>query len=221
MQTLPVTDAISSVGTALASGIQDLDNHIDSSDQLYGRWVFLAAYLYASLIERLHPMNCGFWTLRRRTDRRSVFPREAFLPYWWGWLNFTLTRLTGIVHLFLQLEEVWLRSRPKSKTEEALQELMTVTRQEIIDWRDLRVKDLAALYGRLQEEMPEVRVPSALILWFRKHNPFAGAFTRASAQSVWRRWYLHVWNPLKLIELWIFEFVNAARFLKHLLVEGR
>ena len=30
----------------------------------------------------------------------------------------------GIVKLFFQLEEVWLRSRPKSKIEEALDELV-------------------------------------------------------------------------------------------------
>ena len=96
-----------------------------------------------------------------------------------------------------------------------------MTRQEIIDWRDLRVKDLVALYGKLQEEMPEVRVPSAVRLWFRKHNPFAGAYTRAHAQRVWRQWYVHAWNPLKWVEMWIFEFVNGARFLKHLLIEGK
>jgi hypothetical protein len=187
----------------------------------WNRLFFFAAYLYASRIEQLHPMTCGFWTLRSRTDRRSGFPREAFVPYWWGRLRFMTARLVGIVKLFFQLEEVWLRSRPKTRTEEALQEMITRTKQEIVDWRDIRGRELVELYRKLQEEMPEVKVPSVVTLWFRKRNPFAGSYTRAHVQRVWKRWYAHAWNPLKWVEMWIFEFVNGARFLTHLLNEGR
>jgi hypothetical protein len=130
-------------------------------------------------------------------------------------------RLVGIVKLFFQLEEVWLRSRPKTRTEEALQEMITRTKQEIVDWRDIRGRELVELYRKLQEEMPEVKVPSVVTLWFRKRNPFAGSYTRAHVQRVWKRWYAHAWNPLKWVEMWIFEFVNGARFLTHLLNEGR
>ncbi|MBM2846456.1 MAG: hypothetical protein HW407_1768 [Bacteroidetes bacterium] len=34
----------------------------------WNRLFFFAAYLYASRIERLHPMNCGFWTVRNRAE---------------------------------------------------------------------------------------------------------------------------------------------------------
>jgi hypothetical protein len=194
----------------------------------WGRIFFFAAYLYASRIERLHPMNCGFWTVRHRRDRRSGFPREAFFPFWWGRLKTTALRLQGIVKLFFQLEEVWLRSRPKSKTEEALQELLAKTKQDIldstvrvVDWRDLKVKELVELHKKLHDQMPEIKVPSAVTLWLRKRNPFVASYTRAYAQRIWRRWYLHVWNPLKWIEVWMFEWLNGVRFLTHLIAEGR
>jgi lipoate synthase len=183
------------------------------------RLSFFAWYLYSSRIEHLHPMNCGFWTVRRRNERRSGFPQEAFIPFWWGRLKNLTYRLLGIVKLFFQLEEVWLRSRPKSTVEEALHELIIKTGQGIIDWRDIEVRRLAAFYAKLHIEMPEVKVPSVIKLWFRKRNPFADAFTRMYAQRIWRRWYIYIWNPFKWIEVWLFECVNGFRFLNHLLGE--
>ncbi len=187
----------------------------------WNRLFFFAAYLYASRIERLHPMNCGFWTVRHRNDRRSVFAQEGFVSFWWNRFTTINERLFGIVKLFFQLEEVWLRSRPKSKVEDALHNLMDKTSKDVIDWRDLKVGELAALYGKLRDEMPEVKVPSLVQLWLKKHNPLAGAYTRSYVQRVWQRWYLHVWNPLKWIEVWVFEWANGVRFLTHLLIEGK
>jgi radical SAM superfamily enzyme YgiQ (UPF0313 family) len=187
----------------------------------WNRLFFFAAYLYASRIERLHPMNCGFWTVRRRDDRRSGFPQEAFIPYWLKRCKTVTLRLAGLVKLFFQLEEVWLRSRPKSRIEEALEELIMKTRQDIHDWREIKTRELVALYAVIHQQMPEVRVPSHARAWMMKHNPFRGAYTRAYAGRIWRQWYLHVWNPLKWVEVWMFEWVNGVRFLRHLLIEGR
>lgn len=193
----------------------------DNWSTYWNRLFFFAAYLYASKIERLHPMNCGFWTVRHRKDRRPGFAREGFLPFWWHRMGTISTRLVGIVRLFFQLEEAWLQSRPKSKVEDALHDLVVRTRQDVVDWRDLKARELAVLYRRLRDDMPEVHVPSVVRLWCKKHNPFAGAYTRSYVQRAWRHWYRHVWNPLKWIEVWMFEWVNGARFLTHLLVEGK
>lgn len=187
----------------------------------WNRLFFFAAYLYASGIEGLHPMNCGFWTMRHRDDRRSDFPHEGFVPFWWGRFKTINQRLWGIGKLFLDLEEVWLRSRPKSNVEDALHDLIVRTRKDVFDWRDLKARELAVLYRKLRDDMPEVRVPSVVQLWFKKHNPFAGVYTRSHVQRVWRQWYLYVWNPLKWVEVWLFEWVNGVRFLTHLLVEGK
>ena len=183
------------------------------------RLSFFMWYLYSSRIERLHPMNCGFWTVRRRNDRRSSLPQEAFIPFWWKRFLVLNIRLVGMVKLFLQLEEVWLRSRPMSNIEEALHDLISKTKQDIIDWRDLSTKELANFYARLSIEMPEIKVPSKVRLWFKKRNPFAGAFTRLYVQRIWQRWYLYIWNPLKWVEVWLFECVHGFRFLTHLLGE--
>jgi len=183
------------------------------------RLSFFAWYLYSSRIERLHPMNCGFWTVRRREDRRSGFSQEAFISFWWNQSKHLASRLCGIVKLFFQLEEVWLRSRPKSNIEEALLDLISKTKQDILDWRDLSIKELAAFYAKLHIEKPEIKVPSFIRLWFRKRNPFAGAFTRSYVHHVWHHWYLYLWNPFKWAEVWLFEWVNGFRFLFHLLYE--
>ena len=187
----------------------------------WNRLFFFAAYLYASRIERLHPMNCGFWTVRHQGDRRSGLPREGLLPFWWNRFRTISDRLWGIMKLFLQLEEVWLRSRPRSKAEDALHELIIRTRNDVIDWRDLKARDLVVLYRKLSDDMPDISVPSVVQLWLKKHNPFAAAYTRAYVQRAWRQWYLHAWNPLKWVEVWLFEWANGVRFLTHLLVEGK
>ncbi len=184
----------------------------------WDRMSFFMWYLYASRIERLHPMNCGFWSVRRRTDRRSGFPQEAFIPFWWGRLRTIVVRLWKIGALYFQLEEVWLRSRPTSEIEEALQDLVEKTRKGINDWRDLKAKELVAVYQKLHIDKPQVRVPSVTALWLRKRNPFANGQSRGYAQNIWRKWYRYVWNPLKWLEVWLFEWANGVRFFVQLFV---
>ncbi|MGB2869502.1 MAG: radical SAM protein [Bacteroidota bacterium] len=185
------------------------------------RLSFFAWYLYASRIERLHPMNCGFWSVRRRSDRRAGFPREAWITFWWNRSKEIVRRVWAMVRLFFQLEEVWLRSRQRGRIEEGLYELISKTKQDMMDWRDLSTKELAAFYARLSLDMPEIQVPSLAQLWFRKHNPFAGAFTRIYIQRIWQRWYLHIWNPFRWLEVSLFEGVHGLRFLRHLLQEAK
>jgi radical SAM superfamily enzyme YgiQ (UPF0313 family) len=191
-------------------------------DQYYykERLSFFAWYLYSSRIERLHPMNCGFWTVRRRNDRRAGYQQEAFVPFWWNRLIVITLRLLAMIKLFFQLEEVWLRTRPKGRIEDGLFELILKTKQGVLDWRDVKGKELIAFYKKLQSEIPEVKVPSVVRLWFRKRNPFASAFTRSYAHRIWQKWYLYLWNPLKWVELWLFEGVNGLRFFIHLFGAG-
>lgn len=183
------------------------------------RLSFYAWYLYASRIEQLHPMNCGFWTIRRRNERRANLPQEAIVPFWLNRSKVLALRLWGLIKLFFQLEEVWLRSRPKSRIEEGLFDLIEKTKHGVIDWRDLRGKDLVNCYKRLQIEIPEVKVPSLVRLWLKKKNPFAMAFTRTYAHCIWKRWYLYLWNPFKWVEVWMFELVHGVRFFFHLFYE--
>jgi radical SAM superfamily enzyme YgiQ (UPF0313 family) len=191
------------------------------SDHYYykERLSFFMWYLYSSRIERLHPMNCGFWTVRRRNDRRANFLQEAFVPFWFNRMIVLASRIWRMAKLFFQFEEVWLRSRQKTGIEEALYELILKKKQDVIDWRDLSTKELAVFYAKLSIEMPEINVPSLVRLWFKKRNPFAGAFTRLYVQRIWKRWYLNIWNPLKWVEVWLFEWTLGFRFLYHLFYE--
>jgi hypothetical protein len=125
-----------------------------------------------------------------------------------------------MLKLFFQFEEVWLRSRTKSSIEEGLFELIVKTKQGVIDWRDVKEKELVGYYKKLQSEIPDIKVPSVVRLWLRKRTPFANAFTRSYARHIWQRWYLYLWNPFKWVELWLFEWVNVLRFLFHLLGDG-
>ncbi|MDP3986059.1 MAG: radical SAM protein [Candidatus Veblenbacteria bacterium] len=190
----------------------------ENNKHYWGQLFFYAWYLYASRIERLHPMNCGFWTVRQRKGRRPGFPREAFIPFWWGRAVAAGQRLSGLVKLFFQLEEVWLRSRPESKAEQALHELMVNTRKDFADWRDVTIGELAALYRKLHADMPDVRIPSGVSLWLKKH--IAWAHSRMHADYIWRHWYKHFWNPFSWMEVWLFEIINGSRFLLRLLTEG-
>lgn len=189
--------------------------------EYWGRMFFFAAYIYASRVEGLHPMNCGFWTVRRRDERRPGMEREAAIPFWWGRMVAAGKRVHGLVRLFFQLEEAWLRSRPKSIAEEELQQLAMEAKKDILDWRDLRQKDLTILYEQLQRKIPGIQPPSPLTIWWRKHNPLAGGNSRDRIQRIWSKWYLHVWNPFRWLEVWIFEWSTGLRFLRHLLREGR
>lgn len=187
----------------------------------WDRMSFFMWYLYASTIEHLHPMNCGFWSVRQRKDRRPGFPQEALIPFWSRRIATLTRRMWGIVKLFFQLEEVWLRTRPKTDSEEALEDLIAKTRKGMVDWRDLKAKELVTLYQKLQTEMPHVRVPSVVTLWLRKRNPFVSAGSRTYAQRIWHRWYRHAWNPLKWVEVWLFEWVNGLRFFFQLFVAAK
>jgi radical SAM superfamily enzyme YgiQ (UPF0313 family) len=187
----------------------------------WDRLSFFSWYVYASRIERLHPMNCGFWTVRYRNDRRPGFPKEALLPFWWGRFTIAVRRLRGIAGIYLQLQEVWLRSRPKSTTEEALLELIASTKKDIVDWRDLKAKELVGYYKKLQNDMPEIKIPSITRVWLKKKNPFKGVYTRTYFHSIWKQWYKHVWNPVKWFEVTSFEFVNGVRFLINFTTIGK
>ncbi len=41
-----------------------------------------------------------------------------------------------------------------------------------------QARKLAGLYRKLRGDIPDVKVPSVVHLWFKKHNPFADAYTR-------------------------------------------
>jgi radical SAM superfamily enzyme YgiQ (UPF0313 family) len=187
----------------------------------WDRLSFFSWYLYASRVERLHPMNCGFWTLRYRDDRRPGFQKEAFVPFWWGRFLFASERLRGIIGLYFQLQEAWLRSRPKSRTEEALIELIVTAKNGIVDWRSLRAKELVGYYKKLQNEIPEINIPSIPMLWLMKKNPFHRVYTRSYFHNIWLQWYKHVWNPVKWFEVCMFEFVNGFRFITDFVSVGK
>ncbi len=187
----------------------------ENKRQYWDRLSFFMWYLYASR-RGFHPMNFGFWFRKKRSDRRSGFPKESIPAFWRGRAKDTLTELRIIAKLFFQMEEVWLRSRKKSQFEEDLSVFAAKAKAGVRDWRELKIREVRALYRELRDKIPGLRVPSWLTLWLKKHNVFAST-SRAYAESIWKRWYVHLWNPLKWLEVWLLEGINGVRFIKNLI----
>ncbi len=196
--------------------------HWRKTPRYWGQLSTLAWYLYAPLVEGLHPMNCGFWRIRSRRDRRPGMPRESLPVFLVREALDLLRRGRVLMRLLRQFEEVWLRSRPKSRLEEELEALLAKTKQDVVDWQGVRTRELVAFYRELAEKVPELRTlnTTRLSVWLRKHNPFI-ASSRAHVDRIWREWYRHVLNPLRWVEVWVFEATLAVRFLSSFLQFGK
>lgn len=74
----------------------------------------------AAEIEGEHPMITGFWRIKDRLSRRPGFP----VPGWWqhlaGQAREKATLLRQWVALLLEMEELWLQTRPLSSLERRL-----------------------------------------------------------------------------------------------------
>ncbi len=78
------------------------------------RLSFFAWYFYASRIEGLNPMNCGFWTVRRRNERRAGLPQEAFVSFWFDRAKVLTVPIEGYCEAFFPAR----RSLAPEQTEE-------------------------------------------------------------------------------------------------------
>ncbi|MDA9101411.1 radical SAM protein, partial [Omnitrophica bacterium] len=75
-------------------------------------------YKNAVDIEGGHPMLNGLWRLKSRKERRACFAREGRFQYMKRRVSDALKVLKGVRRLLLEMEEVWLATRPRSWVEE-------------------------------------------------------------------------------------------------------
>lgn len=161
--------------------------------------LFLNYFWYKSAfqVEGGHPMTHGFFRRKSRGERRKSYPRES--------LWFFLKRRTGDLcrtflgwfKLLLEMEEVWLATRPRSALEKQVIQELARHQRRFSDWRNLRSRDLQAFYRkaavRLEHSSQRKRpasmspVPSRLHLWFKKWNFFSDSLTstRRSLDYFW------------------------------------
>jgi hypothetical protein len=159
-------------------------------------WNILRNYLWyknSVQIEGGHPMIHGLFRLKDRTDRRPGFPVEPRLTHFLRRVREVCGLAPKWIALGLEMEELWLQTRIRSKAELRLLYELKRAREEV--HRNLRTAELQLAHCRAKVHAPELHVPSKLALAFRDLN-FGLAkritYSRADIQrfwvGTWRKW---------------------------------
>jgi hypothetical protein len=111
-------------------------------------------YKHAVVNEGSHPMLTGIFRLKDRTTRRALFPREGRLRHALRRTHELARYLAGFVRLALEMEEVWLATRPRSEVEKRVME--ELARMGVGLKRGLRIADLQAAYQRVKAQLPSL-----------------------------------------------------------------
>ena len=144
-------------------------------------------------IEGGHPMVHGLFRLKDRTDRRPGFTIEPRLAHFVRRFRDVRGLARKWIALMLEMEELWLQTRIRSKAEIRLIFELKRAREEINC--NLRMAELQLAYYRTKIHVPELHVPTKLTLAFRDLN-FGLAkritYSRAEIQKfwagTWRKW---------------------------------
>jgi radical SAM superfamily enzyme YgiQ (UPF0313 family) len=148
-------------------------------------------------IEGQHPMAAGYFRRKDRRDRRPGFPVVSLWRHAWNRLGEMRRKLAGWGALFMEMEELWLQTRRRSRREQLIAEEIRTIRSDVREWRQLRIIELQEAYRRVVHRsgahptpVPgEIRVPSRVVLFFRKHSVLSDPFTdtRNHLAAFWRR----------------------------------
>jgi hypothetical protein len=139
-------------------------------------------------IECGHPMIHGFFRIKDRTDRRPGFAIESPLRHFVRRVRDVRSLARNWIALLLEMEELWLQTRIRSKAEIRLVFELKRARAEVR--RNLRAAELQLAYCRAKVHVPELRVPSRLSLAFRDLNFDLArrvTYSRADIQEFWNR----------------------------------
>jgi radical SAM superfamily enzyme YgiQ (UPF0313 family) len=137
-------------------------------------------------IEGGHPMIHGLFRMKDRTDRRPGFPVESRLTHFARRVREVRSMVRKWIVLLLEMEELWLQTRIRSKAELRLISELKRVREEVHG--NLRTAELQLAHYRAKVHVPELHVPSKLALAFRGLN-FSLAkritYSRADIQTFW------------------------------------
>ena len=143
-------------------------------------------YKYAVAAEGAHPMLTGFFRLKDRTTRRPGFEREGRLAHLRRRIPEILGLLRSSARLMLEMEELWLATRRVGQTETLVLEELARIRSGMR--RRLRVSELRVAYRRAKAEMPSIKIPSHLRLWWEQVAPFRASPLCHSRRDLTRFW---------------------------------
>jgi hypothetical protein len=181
-------------------------------------------------VEGGHPMLDGFFRLKSRKERRGIYPLESRWVYFKRRVGDMKVTLIGWVKLAMEMEEVWLRTRTRGALEERVVLELSRRHKRILDWRNLRINELQAIYQKAAAYLghsyqgniaSSVRIPSRFQLWLKKKDIFSDSltFTRRPLNEFWgnvrqhlKRGELGRIRPARVAFTGFREFVLFAQF---------
>lgn len=188
-------------------------------------------YKNAIRVEGGHPMLHGFFRRKSRGERRPVYGIETRWAYFKRRIRDGAGTLIGWFKLVMEMEEVWLETRPRGVLEKRIIHELSQGQDRILDWRNLRVGELQAFYrkaaawlesSRLKGSPSPFRIPSRFQLWLDKRNVFSDSltFTRRSLDDFWkgfirclRRGEIGRIHPFKVAYMGLRECVLFSHFV--------
>ncbi|MBI2996582.1 MAG: radical SAM protein [Candidatus Melainabacteria bacterium] len=160
--------------------------------------VFMKCLFYKNsvFIENGHPMLEGIFRFKDRLQRRPGCQIEPPLKHFIRRLKDIYRNINLWIKLALEMEEVWLRTRPRSNLEECvikeLQKRYAYTKQ----WRELKIEELKSAYCSAILSLLKTnpissewkKLTTSLNLWFKKQNIFSQSLTysRKSFEEFWK-----------------------------------
>lgn len=160
--------------------------------QYWDLFLNLFWYRHAIVNEGAHPMLTGIFRLKDRASRRPCFPREGRLAHVARRVREIANYLAGVARLALEMEEVWLATRPRSEIEERV--LEEAAKMGASLRRGLRVEDLWAAYRRVKTSLPAVEVPSRLRLAWEAISLWHVGRVRATRRDLTKFWLRLRWR---------------------------
>ena len=125
-------------------------------------WPVLKTLLWyrAGMIEEAHPMVTGLFRLKDRTSRRPSFPLERRWPFYRRRAGEIARLLREYLTLYLEMQELWLRTRIRRDDYSFLGDLGALGPQSVrevkLAWTRIHtavVQRLAALHDRVGQEV--------------------------------------------------------------------
>ena len=154
-------------------------------------------YKNAVFIENEHPMLGGIIRLKDRLQRRPGFPIDPLIVHLKKRANEFFYRIKNLIKLLLEMEELWLRTRPRSILEQNVVKELLERYQYTKQWRDLKLVELKSAYCKalieIMKTAPNIGLLKKLViprnLWLKKHNIFSQSLTysRKSFTDFWNK----------------------------------
>jgi radical SAM superfamily enzyme YgiQ (UPF0313 family) len=185
-------------------------------------------------VEGGHPMISGFFRLKDRLERRSGYPVESRRVYFKRRWEDVFRCIKGRWKLTLELEEVWLATRPRTKLEKkVISEVERLTRCAK-EWRDLRISEIHHLYQQAataleKKNIYRFSIPSKFQLWIDRINLFSVklTFTRMplenfwnNVRTAWKRGDFFGINYFRVLYATLEEVTLFIRFIFSVVISG-